>query len=127
MLMINYDVTKLVSSGWLKTKQKTIARWRKLLVFCISLMLMATPVFAQQVVTGRITDTKGETIIGASVREKGTSNGTITDLDGNFTLSVLPAATLEISFIGYKTQDVKVVLAGAYRLCWKKPPKRWKK
>ena len=109
MLMINYDVTKLVSSGWLKTKQKTIARWRKLLVFCISLMLMATPVFAQQVVTGRITDTKGETIIGASVREKGTSNGTITDLDGNFTLSVLPAAMLEISFIGYKTQDVKVV------------------
>jgi TonB-linked SusC/RagA family outer membrane protein len=71
-------------------------------------MLMATPVIAQQqVVTGRITDTNGETIIGGSVREKGASNGTITDLEGNFTLSVLPAATLEISFIGYRTQDVK--------------------
>ena len=48
-------------------------------------------------------------VIGASVLEKGTTNGTITDFDGRFSLNVQPGATLVISYIGYKTQDVKVV------------------
>lgn len=60
----------------------------------------------KQSVSGIIKDTTGETIIGASVVEKGTSNGTITDLDGKFTLSVSPGATLVISYIGYETQEV---------------------
>ena len=47
-------------------------------------------------------------VIGASILEKGTSNGTVTDLDGNYTLSVKPGATLVISYIGYKTQEIKV-------------------
>ena len=56
--------------------------------------------------SGIITDAKGEPIIGASVLEKGTTHGTITDFDGRFMLEVKANATLEISYIGYKTQTV---------------------
>ena len=56
-------------------------------------------------VTGTITDSQGP-VIGASVVEKGTSNGTVTDFDGNFTLNVKPGATLVISYIGYTTQEI---------------------
>lgn len=59
-------------------------------------------------VTGVVSDASGEPIIGASVIEKGTSNGTITDLDGKFTIEVNAGATLNISYIGYKNQEVKV-------------------
>ncbi|MBO7578680.1 MAG: TonB-dependent receptor [Prevotella sp.] len=58
-------------------------------------------------VTGTVVDAMGP-VIGASILEKGTSNGTVTDLDGNYTLSVKPGATLVISYIGYKTQEIKV-------------------
>lgn len=58
-------------------------------------------------VTGRVVDLQGP-IIGASVVEKGTTNGTVTDLDGNYTLNVKPGATLVISYLGYKPQEVKV-------------------
>ena len=58
-------------------------------------------------VKGLVADATGEPVIGASVVEKGTSNGTVTDLDGNFTLRVTPGATLTISFVGYQTQEVK--------------------
>lgn len=60
-------------------------------------------------VTGVIVDTEGEPIIGANVLEKGTaSNGTITDVDGNFTINVAPNATLIISYIGFNTQEIAV-------------------
>jgi TonB-linked SusC/RagA family outer membrane protein len=59
-------------------------------------------------VTGTVTDPSGETLIGASVAEKGTTNGTVTDLDGNFSLTASPGATLEITYIGYLTATVKV-------------------
>ena len=62
----------------------------------------------RQSVSGVVKDATGEPVIGASVVEKGTTNGTITDFDGNFKLEVAPGATLTISFIGYKTQDVVV-------------------
>lgn len=55
-------------------------------------------------VTGRVLDAKGEPIIGATIMEKGTSNGTITDFDGNFILEVSDGASIEISYIGYQTQ-----------------------
>ena len=58
---------------------------------------------------GNVKDATGEPIIGASVVEKGnTSNGTITDLDGNFSLKVPSKANVIISYIGMKTQDVAV-------------------
>lgn len=62
--------------------------------------------------TGKVVDAKGESIIGATVKVKGTGQGAITDIDGNFTLSVSNAnPTLEISFVGYRTQTLKA-LAG---------------
>lgn len=54
----------------------------------------------KQSVSGTIKDPVGEPVIGASILEKGTTNGTITDFDGNFTLNVAPGATLVISYIG---------------------------
>ncbi len=60
-------------------------------------------------VTGKINDSAGEAIIGASILVKGTTNGTITDFDGNFTVSnVASDATLVISYIGYKTQEIAI-------------------
>ncbi len=58
-------------------------------------------------VTGRVSDTEG-TLIGATVLEKGTTNGVVTDFDGNFTIDVKPGATLVISYVGYVTQEVRV-------------------
>ena len=60
-------------------------------------------------VNGVVVDTKGEPVIGASVVEKGTTNGMVTNIDGQFTISVKAGATLQISFVGYKTQEVKAV------------------
>lgn len=59
-------------------------------------------------ITGIVNDMNGEPIIGATVKEKGSSNGTATDLDARFSLEVSPDAILEISYIGYQTQDVSV-------------------
>ncbi len=76
------------------------------------LLFWMTAVFAYgQVknVKGQVFDTKGESVIGASVLVKGTTNGTITDMDGNFILSnVSDDAILQVSFVGYITQDVPV-------------------
>ena len=58
-------------------------------------------------VTVTVVDTKGEPIIGANVIEKGTTNGGITDLDGVSKLNVKPGAILQVSFVGYTTQEVK--------------------
>lgn len=59
-------------------------------------------------ITGRVIDAGGEAIIGASIVEKGTTNGTITDFDGNFTLNVRTNAKLVVSYVGYVTQEVMV-------------------
>lgn len=60
-----------------------------------------------QTVRGRVVDATGEPIIGANVKVKGTTNGTITDIDGNFTLNDAKG-TLVVSFIGYKTQEITI-------------------
>ncbi len=69
----------------------------------------AAPQAVQQskTVTGTVRDAGGP-VIGATIMEKGTSNGTVTDLDGNFSLNVQPGATLVISYVGYKTQEIAV-------------------
>ena len=59
-------------------------------------------------VNGKVIDNNGDAVIGASVLEKGTSNGAITDYEGNFVLEVKDNATLVISFVGYKTQTLAV-------------------
>ena len=72
---------------------------------------MRTEMVQQQTVTvsGVVKDRKGEPIIGANIMEKGTTNGTITDFDGKYTLKVKSAqSVLTISYIGYKTQEIPV-------------------
>ena len=65
--------------------------------------------FSQNItVKGVVKDATGESVIGASVVQKGTSNGIITDIDGNFTLNVPSNSTIVISFVGYKTQEIPV-------------------
>ena len=59
-------------------------------------------------VTGLVLDSNGEPIIGASILEKGTKNGTITDINGNFVLNTSPKSVLVISYIGYNTTEVSV-------------------
>lgn len=64
---------------------------------------------SQQVskIKGNVVDSNGEPIIGATIMEKGTTNGTVTDLDGNFVLNVAPGAIIQISYIGFATQELK--------------------
>ena len=63
----------------------------------------------ERTITGQVIDTKGEMLIGVSILQKGTSNGTITDMDGNYTLKVSgEQPILVFSYIGYKTLDVPV-------------------
>ena len=77
-----------------------------LLFFLVAVISLS--VSAQNVaVTGTVTDKTGETVIGASVVEKGNAgNGTITDIDGNFSLNVPANATLVFSYVGMKSQEI---------------------
>lgn len=59
-------------------------------------------------VKGTVTDANGDPIIGANVVEKGTTNGTITDLNGKFSLEIAPGALLQVSYIGYNAKDIKI-------------------
>ena len=69
-------------------------------------LFLSVSAFAQSTITGQVKDATGEPIIGASVLINGTSNGTVTDLDGNFSVNVQPGATLTISYIGFQKQQV---------------------
>lgn len=73
-----------------------------LLCLCLSTYMLAQ----QKSIAVKVVDTHNEPVIGASVLEKGTSNGTITNLDGECTLKVSPEATLIISYIGYQKQEI---------------------
>ncbi len=70
-------------------------------------------------ITGKITDSQGEAIIGANVVEKGSTNGTITDVDGNFTLSIPENASLVISYIGYQTLTVPAAKKNVFNIVLK--------
>lgn len=92
---------------------------KKISFLLLLMFLSLSTSFAQQsgsfLVRGNVTDTNGEVVIGASVVEKGTTNGTATDLDGNFQLNVRSAqATLVVSYLGYTTQEV--VIGGKNRI-----------
>ena len=60
-------------------------------------------------VTGRVMDVAGEAIIGANIVEEGTLNGTVTDIDGNFSISVADDATLQVTYIGYHPQEISTI------------------
>ena len=79
----------------------------KLLTSLLVLLVAAGSLFAQNRVVGTVRDGVGP-VIGASVMEKGTQNGAVTDLDGNYVITVKPGATLVFSSIGYATQEIEV-------------------
>ena len=71
------------------------------------LLMVCTIIYAQKIeVSGTVVDQSGETIIGASILEKGTSNGTVTDLDGNFKFMANSGAKIVVSYVGYLTQEL---------------------
>jgi len=82
------------------------------ILFLIAIVFFASQAFAQEYqLTGKVTDAKDKsTLPGATVLVKGTTNGTLTDIDGNYSIKVSPGATLVFSFIGYVPQEV--VIAG---------------
>ena len=95
----------MIHNSIYNTSKQSFSRLLILLAF----VLMGTNAFAQtKKVTGVVVDATGETVIGASVLEKGTTNGVITDIDGNFSLTVGEDAVLQISFVGYQTVEVSV-------------------
>ena len=95
-------------------KKKTLlplerASWLKSLFLLVCLVLSGTTVFAQEkTVTGVVTDSFNEPLIGASIVVQGTTNGVITDLDGKYSIKVTPGATLQFSYVGMEKQSVKV-------------------
>ncbi len=89
---------------------------RLLLVFMLLLTGVAALV-AQRTITGKVTDDKGEALIGASVLVKGTSVGTVSDLDGTFRLQVPAGSTaLVVSYTGYLTKEIALTNAGNYEV-----------
>lgn len=92
----------------IKVNKTWSAKLQRLLPIII-LLLAGMNAWAQtKQVSGVVIDGTGETVIGASVLEKGTTNGTITDLDGKFILTVGENAVLQISYVGYTTQEIPV-------------------
>ena len=95
-------------------KKKTLlplekASWLKSLFLLVCLVLSGTTVFAQEkTVTGVVTDSFNEPLIGASIVVQGTTIGVITDLDGKYSIKVTPGATLQFSYVGMEKQSIKV-------------------
>jgi len=86
---------------------------QKLTLSLVIFLGTTAAVVAQSSVTGNVSDDEGNALIGASVLEKGTTNGTVTDLDGNFTITMNSfPATLEISYTGYESQMLEVSSGG---------------
>ena len=85
--------------------------WKRLSL-CTLILMLCIPIYAQRPrpmeVTGRVIDAAGESMIGVSILEKGTTNGVVTDLEGNYSLRVRRGATLVFSYVGYITQELQV-------------------
>jgi iron complex outermembrane receptor protein len=85
----------------LNLKQKTMKA-----MFFMLFLLCSTAMTAQNKVSGTVLDASGEPLIGVSVLEAGTTNGTVTDMDGKFSLTVKQGARLTVSYVGYTSQTV---------------------
>ena len=72
---------------------------QKLYLITVTLLLFGMTAFAQQSVTGKVTDANGEPLIGVNVIERGTSNGTITDVSGNYSMQLQSGATLLLALL----------------------------
>lgn len=101
-----------------KQNQKIILKFMEIKLFAkrisiplfLILVITTNMIYAQNtdIISGRVSSSIGEPMIGASVMVKGTTNGTITDLDGNFKVEASSTATLIISYVGYVTQEVQI-------------------
>ena len=80
-------------------------RTKRFLLSFLSLLLCSV-LYAQTEIKGTVVDETGEGVIGATVKEKGTSNGSVTDFDGNFKVKVKPGTMLVITYIGYDPMEV---------------------
>ncbi len=80
----------------------------QVLLLILGLLIIPGCMFAQSVITGNVSDSKGEPLIGASIVLKGTTSGVITDIDGNFTNEAGDNGILVISYVGYKPQEVAI-------------------
>lgn len=87
---------------------KRAAGFRKGLLLTLAALLLALPAAAQNKITGRVVDENDQPVIGANVIVTGTTQGASTDVDGRFALSVKKDAVLQVSYLGYKTQEVPV-------------------
>lgn len=100
-------------------KNKSFHDWRRVLTLALFVLLGSAYTWAQSIqVTGKVIDNLGEPMIGVSVLEKGTTNGIVTDLDGNYSLNVPQGATLVFSYIGYMTQE-QTVTSGTLNITMK--------
>ncbi len=81
---------------------------RKLIMFLTLFFVGIGIASAQTQVRGTVVDGTGAPVIGATIQLKGTTQGTVTDIDGNFTLSAPATGTLVISYVGFQTQEVPV-------------------
>ena len=77
-------------------------------IICITLLLVTTVLYAQKEVTGNIKDSSGTPLVGVNVVEKGTANGTTSDFNGDFRITVAEDATLVFSYIGFTTREMSV-------------------
>ena len=81
---------------------------KRLLLFLVMSTFTALQIWAQKTVTGSVASDEGEPLIGVNIMEAGTSNGTITDIDGNYSITVPDGASLEFSIIGYEPQTIEI-------------------
>jgi TonB-dependent starch-binding outer membrane protein SusC len=87
--------------------KKSYSTWsRGVLVACI--LMLATFTFAQNRITGKVSDGDGNVVPGATILEKGTNNGVVSDADGNYAITAAGAGTLVVSSVGYKTLEVLI-------------------
>ena len=75
-------------------------------ILLIAFSILVSPLVAQSTVTGRVIDNQGVPLPGATVLEIGTSNGTTTDFDGNYSITVQDGVSISASFVGYDTATV---------------------
>lgn len=87
---------------------KTKRYWSKFMGFLLLFTLSSLAAAAQHVVSGKVTDATGEPIIGATIKVVGTTDGTVTDLNGLFKVNASPQARLTVSYVGYQTQQLAV-------------------
>ena len=86
---------------------------KKTMLLCI--MGLATA-FAQETISGVVTDDQGVALPGATILEVGTNNGVTTDFDGNFTITVGSGASIEVSFVGYASSVLDVSQGGSFTI-----------